>query len=259
MSRIHLFEFEDLNWFPNALRDYGTDFLQFLSNRTRLFKPTLPILHQLLIDTNNDRITDLASGGGGGLLWLLSELRKEMPNLETTLTDYYPNVKAFEYTCSQIPSLSYSTEKVDARQVPEHFTGVRTMFLSFHHFRPSDARKILENAVKSGQPIFIAEGQERSIPSLIAMLFSPLSVLFTTPLIRPFRWGRILFTYLIPIVPLFVLWDGVVSCLRTYSVKEMNTLIAQVPEQESYEWETGRMRSGPASVRYLLGKPKKGA
>ncbi|SHM52145.1 hypothetical protein SAMN04488057_1026 [Cyclobacterium lianum] len=38
MGRIHLFEFEDLEWFPAFLRDYGTDFLQFLSNKTKMYK-----------------------------------------------------------------------------------------------------------------------------------------------------------------------------------------------------------------------------
>lgn len=256
MNRIHLFEFEDLEWFPKALRDYGTDFLQFLSNRTKLFRPALPKLRQLLDDTGSTEIIDLASGGGGGLLWLIKELRKEMPALRTTLTDYYPNLNAFRFTAKQEPGISFAIERVDAREVPEHFSGVRTMFLSFHHFRPGDAQRILENAVKSGQPIFIAEGQERSLPSILAMLFSPVSVLLTTPLIRPFRWGRLIFTYLIPVVPLFVLWDGVISCLRTYSIKEMKEMIDQVPNKDTFRWETGRMRSGPAAVLYLSGRPK---
>ena len=39
MSRIHLFEFEDQKWFPSFLRNYGTVFLQFLSNKTRMYQP----------------------------------------------------------------------------------------------------------------------------------------------------------------------------------------------------------------------------
>ncbi len=35
MARIHLFEFENQAWFPSFLRNYGTDFLQFLSNKTK--------------------------------------------------------------------------------------------------------------------------------------------------------------------------------------------------------------------------------
>ena len=145
---------------------------------------------------------------------------------------------------------------MDATNVPRELKGLRTQFLSFHHFRPEDAVKILQNAVDSGSPIAIFEAQERSLPSLLAMFFSPLTVIFTTPFIRPFRWGRLLFTYLVPIVPLFVWWDGIVSSLRTYSVKEMNELISRVQNNESFNWETGKVKSGPATILYLLGTKK---
>jgi hypothetical protein len=36
-----------------------------------------------------------------------------------------------------------------------------------------------------------------------------------TPWIRPFRWSRLLWTYVVPIIPAVLLFDGIVSCLRT--------------------------------------------
>ncbi len=77
-----------------------------------------------------------------------------------------------------------------------------------------------------------------------------------TPFIRPFKIKRIIFTYLIPIVPLFVLWDGVVSSLRTYSVKEMNGLVENLNGTENYDWEIDKVKSGPGVVLYLLGTKK---
>ena len=89
------------------------------------------------------------------------------------------------------------------------------------------------------------------------MFISPLTVLLTTPFIRPFRLGRIIFTYLIPIVPLFVWWDGIVSSLRTYSVKEMNELVKSIDNQEIFDWEIGKLKSGPGVILYMLGTEKK--
>lgn len=86
------------------------------------------------------------------------------------------------------------------------------------------------------------------------MFFSPLTVLLTTPFISPFRFGRLVFTYLIPIVPLFVWWDGIVSLLRTYSVQEMKELVSQLNQADSYTWHIGRMKSGPGAILYLLGE-----
>ena len=257
MKRVHLFEFEDQKWFPARIRNYGTDFLQFLSNKTKMYSPVIPILQKGLSKSDSNQIVDLGSGGGGGLLWLNKELCKVIPELKIVLTDFYPNLSAFELTKKKASNFEYIEASMDARSVSKDLKGLRTMFLSFHHFKAVDAKKILQNAVDDKSPIAVFEGQERSIPSIIAMLFSPLSVLLTTPFIKPFKLGRIIFTYLIPIVPVFVLWDGIVSCLRTYSLNEMRTLVNGLEGGETYDWEIGKVKSGPGVVLYLLGTEKK--
>lgn len=259
MKRIHLFEFEDQNWFPAFLRNYVTDFLQFLSNKSGMFKSILPVVEKGLEKSGSNQIIDLASGGGGGLFSISEALEKRNIKVKILLTDFYPNTTAFERARKQFPNFDFIATPVDARAVPENLKGLRTQLLSFHHFRPADAKLILQNAVNNKSPIAIFEGQERSFPSIFAMLLSPVSVLLCTPFIRPFRWGRILFTYLIPVVPVIVLWDGIVSSLRTYSVPEMNDLIAVVRGNEDFEWETGRVKSEPGNILYLLGYPKKTA
>ncbi|MBU2951336.1 hypothetical protein KO493_11570 [Tamlana agarivorans] len=258
MGRIHVFEFEDQKWFPNFLRNYGTDFLQFLSNKVKMYQPVVPIIEKGLRQSKTNRIIDLGSGGGGGLLWLNTELKKNSPDLKIVLTDFYPNISAFTYTQKQADNFLFEEKPVDARNVPVNLKGLRTQFLSFHHFKPKEAKQILQNAIDAASGIAIFEAQERSIPSILAMIFSPLTVLFVTPFIRPFKWGRIIFTYLIPIVPLFVLWDGVVSSLRTYSIKEMEALVASLKGTETYDWEISKVKSGPGVVLYLLGTKKEG-
>lgn len=256
MGRIHLFEFGDQAWFPDLIRNFMTDFLQFLANKTKMFIPILPQIRSLLEKSNTTKIIDLASGGGGGLLTLNEELIKINPKIKIILTDLYPNFHAFQFTKSQAVNFESFSEPIDARNVPENLKGLRTMFLSFHHFQPDKAVQILQDAVKTKQPILIVEGQERSLPSILAMFFSPLTVLLTTPFIRPFSAERILFTYLIPLVPIFTWWDGMVSSLRTYSTEEMQQLIAKVEGGETFEWKTGRIKSGPAYLLFLSGYSK---
>lgn len=253
MARLHLFEFEDQQWFPGFLRNYITDFLQFLSNTAKLYKPVIPVIEKALKTSNTQTIVDLGSGGGGGLIWLNSELKKSIPGLKIILTDFYPNIPAFEFTKTKASNFDFIARPVDARNVPADLKGLRTQFLSFHHFKPSDAQEILQNAVNSSNSIAIFEAQERSVTSLLAMLFSPVTVLLLTPFIRPFKIGRIVFTYIIPVVPLIVLWDGVISSLRTYSVQEMNDLVARLEGAEKYQWEINRIKSGPGVVLYLWG------
>ena len=256
MSRIHLFEFEDLHWFPAFLRNYVTDFLQFLSHKTKLYKSVIPIIKKGLEQSGTNQIIDLGSGGGGGLIWLNSALKEDIPDLKITLTDYYPNISAFEYTKKQADNFDFLEKQVDARNVPIGLKGLRTQFLSLHHFREDDAKQILQNAINTNSSIAIFEAQERSISSILAMLLSPVSVLLTTPFIKPFKPGRIIFTYIIPVVPLVVLWDGIVSSFRTYSVKEMNELVNKLNDKDKYNWDIGKVKSGPGVILYLLGTKK---
>ena len=59
-----------------------TDFLQYLSNKAKIYKPIIPIIKKGLNKSGTNQIIDLGSGGGGGLIWLNSELKKDIPNLK---------------------------------------------------------------------------------------------------------------------------------------------------------------------------------
>jgi hypothetical protein len=78
-----------------------------------------------------------------------------------------------------------------------------------------------------------------------------------TPLIRPFRWSRLLYTYVIPIIPLVLLFDGVVSCLRTYRPQELREITKKL-SGIAYQWEVGEYSraSGRVPITYLIGSPQ---
>ena len=72
------------------------------------------------------------------------------------------------------------------------------------------------------------------------------------PLVRPFRWSRVLLTYVLPVIPLLVGWDGTVSALRAYTPEELLALAASVPGAEHYSWDAGRA----GAALYLTGMPR---
>ena len=145
---------------------------------------------------------------------------------------------------------------MDATRVPDELVGFRTLFSAFHHFRPEQARTILADAVRKRQGIAIFEGTYHSALAMLLMLLVPLMVVLMTPFIRPFRWSRLFWTYLIPVVPLVSLFDGLVSCLRTYSVQELRELTEGL-ETKNFQWEIGEVKStaGPIPITYLIGVP----
>jgi hypothetical protein len=110
--------------------------------------------------------------------------------------------------------------------------------------------------VDAKQPIAIFEAQQRSVGHFVQFFLSPIFVLLMTPAIKPFSLGRLFFTYLVPIVPLCIWLDGLVSVLRTYSPKELEKLISELNNKDSFDWEISFVKSGPSKVFYLLATPK---
>jgi hypothetical protein len=253
---MHLFEFEDQRWLPASLRNFMTDFLSFLANKTQMYRPIIPTLERGIRASKTSQIVDLGSGGGGGLMWIASELNRESERVRIVMTDWYPHVQAFQRSSAQAPGLDFVEQPVDARAVPRELKGLRTLFLSFHHFREDDACGILQDAIHAGQPVAIFEAQDRSLVSLLAMAFSPITLLLCTPWIRPWNGWRLLFTYFIPILPMLVMWDGVVSSLRTYSESELRDLVDRCEGSSSYDWDIRKVKSGPGFVLQLLGTPR---
>ena len=258
MKRIHLFEFHDLSWFPHTWRNVLTDMMGFLATGLKLYRPIVPKLNAVLSALDCRRVVDLGSGSAGPALALLEELVKlDGQPITITLTDKYPNIPAFRGLAAKLPDrISYSEAPVDAANVPEKLDGFRTLFSSFHHFDADAARGILRDAVCKNQGIGVFEYTERNFLVWVpALLVGPVFAWLVTPFIRPLSWQRLLWTYVIPIWMPAGFWDGLVSCLRTYSPQELRNLTADLGT-DSYSWEAGRVRSvGAFRVTYLLGIP----
>jgi hypothetical protein len=255
LPRLQLFEFEDLAWFPPVIRDLATDYLHFMETRFRLHKPVVPLLKQAIEESHQTRIVDLCSGGGGLVVALLEELAADGLSLEFTLTDRFPNLDAMSRLATLDPErIRFRPDPIDAALVPADLLGLRTIFNSFHHFAPAAARAVLQNAVESRQPICIFEIPERSVSMLLPFFFTPAYVWLATPFIRPFRVSRLVFTYLLPLVPLTCWWDGLVSAMRAYTVKEM---LALTQGLGGYNWFAGRVSipGTRAHVTWLRGIP----
>ncbi len=255
MKRWHFFEIEDQAWCPSSVRDAVTDFLAVAA--TRQYEAIVPVLVDALHTARSHRILDLCSGGSGPWLWLHRSLAERGVNVVVSLSDKYPNVKALAHSASLASqTIDYCRLSVDATNVPVGLDGFRTMFTAFHHFGSEQARAVLADAVLKRQGIGIFEITQRRPLAFLLMLLSPLVVLVVTPSIRPFRWSRLLWTYLIPLVPAVALFDGFVSCLRTYGVEELRELTAGIGGK-SYHWKIGALKSrkSPIPVTYLIGVP----
>jgi hypothetical protein len=155
-------------------------------------------------------------------------------------------------------AISYHPHAVDATNVPHELGGVRTMFNAFHHFSPDAARRILGDAVRKRRPIAIFEGANSRAIALAAMPLQLPLILLLTPLVPPFRWSRLVFTYAIPLIPLLILFDGTMSFLRLYLADELRELVDTVPEHETFDWDIGSttLFGTRFGLTHLVGIPK---
>ena len=257
--RIHLFEIEDLSFCPRVIRDSITDILQHSINMGKIYLPVAPLMLDALAKAKSNQIVDLCSGGGGPWPSLLPELNSD-PRTEITvlLTDKFPNARAFDRTKQLLGSnLNCQSNSISAFDVPAEIQGFRTIFTGFHHFRPHDGRKIIEDAVRKNEGIGIFEFTARSfLPMIFMLVMSPIGTLLLAPFAKPFRWSRVLLTYVIPILPLCTLFDGFVSCLRTYSKEELQALVDSLPDN-NYHWEIGELKVRKVlPLTYLIGCPQ---
>jgi hypothetical protein len=232
--------------------------LEFLLGFARLYAPIVPRLRKALKQTGAECIVDLCSGAGGPWLWMHG-LLEEPPNvsLSVCLTDKYPNAGAFGHTKNVSNNrITYYASAVDAMQIPAELKGFRTLFTSFHHFNPDEARAILQDAVRNQQGIGIFEIAGRRPITFLGVFLIPVVALLLAAVVRPFRWSRLIWSYLIPIVPFVLFFDGIVSCLRTYSTQELTELTRGL-SASGYTWEIGREKQWFLSlpVTYLIGYP----
>jgi ubiquinone/menaquinone biosynthesis C-methylase UbiE len=159
MRRFHLIEIHEQDWMPESLRSATTDYLAHVEDVSKIYDPVVPVLVEAIRESGADRVVDLCSGGAGPWGRLQGLVSEELgKSIEVVLTDLNPNRAAFEYVSEKLGAeISFSDAPVDVLDVPEGMSGFRTLFSSFHHFRPDDARKILGDAVAKGEGIAVVE------------------------------------------------------------------------------------------------------
>ena len=258
MRRVQYIEIHEQTWCPPGVRDGATDCLNVLANVGQQYRFVLPLIRQALAATHSTRIVDLCSGGGGPWFSLAHHLEtvRDAP-VQIFLTDRYPSESGIHQTAHKTRyTICYVADPVDATQVPADLTGFRTLFTAFHHFPPPLAQRILQDAVDNRQGIGIFEQTRRNPFAILLMLVLPLVAFLTVPFMRPFRWSRLFWTYIVPAIPCVLCHDGVVSCLRTYSARELHAMIGQL-HAPGYVWQVGHTRSpvSPIGITYAIGYP----
>ena len=264
MKRVQLFEFEDFSWFPAPIRTAMTNLIVVFHKMLGTGEVIAQLLSKIKTQLPFNQIVDLGSGSGGAMPLALKALNAENESNQVNLllTDLHPNPK-FIKRFDNLPNINYHPHSVNATSLNETPKGLKTMANSFHHMPSDKARAILKSAFDNKEPLLVYEIGENKIPIVLWWLFLPISlsvlfvmVLFMTPFTKPLTWQQLVFTYLIPIIPICYAWDGQASIVRMYTFDDIEILLDGL-KSDQYSWEMGQAtkKNGKKIGYYLLGLP----
>jgi len=245
-----------------VIRDDFTTVLHHAWGFNSVYKLAVPFLSSLVRSSKTSLITtsdpktkektiefvDLCSGGGGPAAEIAYEFSKSLSssassaNVRLTFSDLFPNIPAFTSLKEQWAKVAENNKSssfvVDFCPTPLDATqcqlkGIRTLYGSFHHFERPLASAILTNASSSQCSIFVCEPLTRTLHSFLVTIFGVPLLSFLAPFIDGrFSFPRLLFTYIIPILPLMLSFDGFVSTFRAYTPMEFMSFISDGQSEE---------------------------
>lgn len=226
MKRIQTLQLTAQPWFPRTLTQLVHEFLLWFVTRVGAAKPFLPVLEEALHRSDTRRLFDLSTGVGSGT----QPVRPLLP-ADLQIEQREPN------------------DEIDGE-------GVYTMVNGFHRLRPDEAVLLLRRITDRRQVVAVLEGNNDHWWQAVGMLFfAPVTALLTAPFVRPFRIERLLFTYLIPILPFVIAFDGAMALFMLYAPSDLEELIERV-DAPGYEWRTGKAANGRGGqIIYGLGYP----
>jgi len=238
LPRVQAFEFNDLERTPEALRETIVETLSRALVWGRMLRGLVAPFREFLDAASTDRVLDLCSGAGGPSAILRGELARAghaPPHI--TMTDLFPRVDMWEPLAE--PGLEFVPASVDATAIPAALADgrARTVINAFHHFPPSLATEIIEDAVRSSRGLFISEAFGRN--PLQFRQFGPvgLAALLANPVLaKRHRAQKALLTWATPIALLAGTWDGLVSTLRVYTEDELRAMASAAP---GFRWTFG--------------------
>ncbi len=195
--------------------------------------------------------------------------------VDFVLTDIHPHIAAWSQAAKRSDNILYVSSSVDAANAPKDLLALagapsygntvrkeknrkifRLFNLAFHHFDDELAIEILQNTLETSDGFAIFELCGRDVGNLVTeLMLAPLLWLGSWYWFWG-QWGQLFWTYVIPVIPFVVVFDGLVSCLRTRREGEVRELIARTEKGvDGWRFETGgEVHTWPmGTMRYFIG------
>jgi hypothetical protein len=239
-SRIHGFEFCDQPWLKGSLREAFMDGLTFSFQFAGIYEQMYRPYSRWAKAIGTAEVLDLASGGGGPAETLVRSASANgfmLPKI--ILSNYYPQINSFKALKAEyLGQIDFIGTSVNAKNTVDHPARCVSVGTAFHHFEPDFAREVISNAVEKTDGFFMMDVFSREWHEIVLPLFSFFIYVISPFFAKRVTLKKILVTTIIPIVPMMIVWDGIVSALRSYRHDEIYALIPESAKQD-WHWEFG--------------------
>ncbi|KAJ4424418.1 hypothetical protein N0V82_000940 [Gnomoniopsis sp. IMI 355080] len=191
------------------------------------------------------------------------------------LTDLHPHIHNWSLAAAASPQIHYAPRSIDASASPPDLLSsiepplpatssrprtFRTFNLAFHHLPTPLASSVLADTLSTSSGFAIIELQDRHLRSFLAVCLLGLGVLAFAPYFA-WRWrspGTLFWSWVVPVLPFVLVWDGWMSALRTRTVEEITEMMANCGAEadlvKKWEVRSGRITHLPpfADVNWII-------
>ncbi|NQU26339.1 MAG: hypothetical protein HQ567_34065 [Candidatus Nealsonbacteria bacterium] len=218
---MHLFEFCDQSWVPRSARECLYEIMEFCNSGCRKYNQWMAdSAWEIARREGLDTIVEL----GAGRAPITTLLGEDESSAAVTLVpcDLVPDEQVFRDLAARYPDRVkpiYKPVDISNPELPFQ----RTLLILpgvLHHIPFASRGDVVAALSRPGRYVVVVESQRRTWFSILFTLTAifPTLALPLAYLRRGGRLRRFLWCWLLPIVPPMFLWDGVVSCLRQWSV-----------------------------------------
>ncbi len=238
LHKILTFECNDSPRCPLFIRESILEVLGKSIRDAKVYDALTPEFVQFCADAKVDTVLEFGAGSGESTaIFMDALLQTEQAPPHIYISDLYPMISVMTATCERYPQLLTmipdSVDMCNPPETPAH--NMRMVLSAFHHFDTESVRRFLVDAQEQGVAVFIAEPFTNSLKAFFPLFLHGFTSLAWNGLFSlKSRVLKFLFTFIVPLIPMCLLWDGLISMIRMY---DEDMLMDIVGLSTTYEWQ----------------------
>jgi hypothetical protein len=226
---------------PQFIRESVLEVLGNSIRDAKVYENLAPRFIDFCTEHHIENILEIGAGSGESTaVFVDAVIRHQQTPPHIYISDLLPMREVMRATAARYPDvLTPLEDSLDIRNpaaAPAH--DMRMVLSAFHHFDPEVVRTFFKAAQEQHIAVFIAEPFTNSLRAFFPMfLHGFISLARNGVQSSRMRLVKFFFTFLLPLIPMCLLWDGLISMIRMYDEQGFMEIVKTLPESGgAYQW-----------------------